>query len=68
MVAEASIDTQGLRGELDMSEVLRERFSSGQGVVMLARDMSDEALLQAIKSAISFSGGMAFVVVPPETA
>lgn len=66
MVANALIDAEA--PELDMFEVLRERFSSGQGVIRLARDMTDEALLQAIRSAISFSNGKAFVVIPPATA
>lgn len=49
-----------------VSEVLREKFSSGQGVLLVESDMPDAALLLAIKQAISY--GMPFTVVPASLA
>jgi hypothetical protein len=50
--------------EVDVSDVLREHFSTGQGVVQLQPGMTDELMLFTIKRAISFSNGKAFTVIP----
>jgi hypothetical protein len=50
--------------EVDISDVLREHFSTGQGVVQLQPGMTDELMLFTIKRAISFSNGKAFTVIP----
>lgn len=50
----------------NISDVLREKFSSGQGVLLIESDMPDAALLLAIKQAISY--GMPFTVVPASLA
>ena len=55
----------GPHPEVDMRDVLRERFSTGQGVVQLQPGMTDETMLFIIKQAISLSNGNAFTVIPP---
>jgi len=49
--------------EIDMKAAMAPRFESGQGVVLMARDMPDTALLMAIKTAASFD--KPFKVAPP---
>jgi len=49
--------------EIDMKEAMAPQFESGQGVVLMQRDMPDAALLMAIKTAAFF--GKPFKVVPP---
>jgi hypothetical protein len=51
--------------EVDISDVLRERFSTGQGVIQLQPGMTDEVMLFTIKQAISLSNGKAFTVIAP---
>lgn len=53
------------RPEVDMNDVLRERFSAGLGVVQILQDMTDEMLLLTIKNAVNLSGGKPFTVIPP---
>lgn len=51
--------------DVDMDKVLRERFSSGRGVLQIMPEMTNEALLYGLKRAIALSGGKAFIVIPP---
>jgi hypothetical protein len=48
-----------------MRDVLRERFSTGQGFVQLGSGMTDKEMLVVIQLAISQSNGKAFTVIPP---
>jgi hypothetical protein len=60
-----SEDNNGVRyPEVNMRDVLRERFSTGQGFVQLSSGMTDKEMLVVIKLAISFSNGKAFTVIP----
>jgi hypothetical protein len=59
--------SEGEYVEVDLSEVLQERFSTGQGVIQLQPGMTDEMMLFTIKRAISLSNGKAFTVIPPLT-
>lgn len=47
----------------DQNDVLREKFSKGEGIICLQSNMSDAALVATIKHAASF--GKPFTVVPP---
>ena len=49
--------------EVAMDKVLEECFSSGEGVLQLLPNMTDEMLLLSIKKAMSYGKG--FVVIPP---
>ncbi len=51
------------RPVLDMNDVLRDKFSKGEGVICLQANMSDAVLAATIKHAASF--GKPFTVVPP---
>jgi hypothetical protein len=51
--------------EVDLLDVLRERFSTGQGFIQLYSAMTDKDMLFVIKQAISLSSGKAFKVIPP---
>ncbi|AVA38060.1 hypothetical protein SGO26_30515 (plasmid) [Cupriavidus metallidurans] len=48
--------------EIDIQDVLREQFESGEAVLVLQAEMPDAALLLAIRTALSY--GAAFKVVP----
>jgi len=50
-------------GELDLSDVINERFSKGEGVLMLDTNMPDNLLLLAVKNALKASQGKSFLVV-----
>ncbi len=56
--------TYGHLFEVDTDAVLREKFASGQGVVELQPEMTDEMLLSVIKYAVSASAGKPFLVMP----
>lgn len=64
-MAETETKNYGQYFEVDMDEVLRERFAAGQGVLQLLPDMTDQMLLLVVKQAVSLSDGKAFVVIPP---
>jgi hypothetical protein len=64
-VSEGEDTPPGKYVEVDIRDVLRQRFSSGQGVIQLQPGMTDEMILSAIKQAISLSNGKAFTVIPP---
>jgi hypothetical protein len=51
--------------EVDLLDVLRQRFSTGQGFIQLSSDMTDDIMLGIIKHAISLGNGKAFTVIPP---
>lgn len=51
--------------EVDIHDVLRERCSTGQGVLQLQSGLTDEMMHFIIKHAISISNGKAFAVIPP---
>lgn len=51
--------------EVDIRDVLRQSFSTGQGVIQLQPGMTDEMILSVIKQAISLSNGKAFTIIPP---
>lgn len=53
------------RTELDMNEILKSKFSAGQGVLQILSNMTDDMLLGSIKHAIAISGGKSFTVIPP---
>ena len=55
----------GQHPEVHMRDVLRERFSTGQGFVHLGSGMTDKEMLVVILLAISQSNGKAFTVIPP---
>jgi hypothetical protein len=55
-------ENKHLRPELDMQDVMRNRFEAGEGVVILSANMPDPALLLSIKQAASF--GKPFTVIP----
>ena len=50
--------------EIDIDDVLREKFASGQGVIQLQPDMTDDMLLAIIKHGVSLSAGKSFLVIP----
>ena len=50
--------------EIDIDDVLREKFASGQGVIQLQPDMTDDMLLAIIKHGVSLSAGKPFLVIP----
>lgn len=56
--------TYGHLFEVDQDTILREKFASGQGVVELQPEMTDEMLLSVIKCALSVSSGKPFLVMP----
>jgi len=56
--------TYGHLFEVDNDAVMREKFASGQGVVELQSEMTDEMLLSVIKYAVSVSAGKPFLVMP----
>lgn len=64
-MTEVETKNYGQYFEVDMDEVLRERFAAGQGVLQLSSDMTDEMILLSVKHAVSLSDGKAFVVIPP---
>ncbi len=51
--------------EIDLNQVMQERFSAGLGVLTLSPSHTDAQILQLIKSACRWSQGAAFQVVPP---
>ena len=51
--------------EVDMRDVVRDRFSAGQGLIQLSSGMTDEEMLFVVKQAISLGKGKAFTVAPP---
>jgi len=55
----------GPHPEIDMRDVVRDRFSAGQGHIQLNSGMTDKEMLVVIKLAISHSNGNAFTVIPP---
>lgn len=63
MMGEAT--TYGHLFEIDIDDVLREKFANGQGVIQLQPDMTDDMLLAIIKHAASLSTGKPFLVMPP---
>lgn len=64
-MSEAESKPAGQHGEVDIRDILRQRFSTGQGVIQLQPGMTDEMILFTIKQAISLSNGKAFTVIPP---
>ena len=56
--------TYGHLFKVDNDAVLSEKFASGQGVVELQPEMTDEMLLSVIKYAVSLSNGKPFLVMP----
>jgi hypothetical protein len=64
-VSEGENNPSGQYVEVDIRDVLRQRFSTGQGVIQLQPGMTDEMILSTIKQAISLSNGKAFTVIPP---
>jgi hypothetical protein len=64
-VSNAENNPPGQYVEVDIRDVLRRRFSTGQGVIQLQPGMTDEMILFTIKQAISLSNGNAFTVFPP---
>lgn len=56
--------TYGHLFEVDADAVLREKFASGQGIIELQAEMTDEMLLSVIKYAVSLSNGKPFLVMP----
>jgi len=53
--------------DINLNELMIERFSAGEGVVTLSRSMTDEQILKLVKLACTWSQGKAFQVVPPST-
>lgn len=51
--------------EVDIRDVLRDRFSTGQGLIQLSSSMADKEMLVVVKLAISHSNGKTFTVIPP---
>lgn len=49
--------------EVDMNEILRERFAAGKGVLTLSADTPDALLLHMMRKALKMSEGKAFVVM-----
>jgi hypothetical protein len=64
-VSDSENKAPGQHPEVDMRDVLRERFSTGQGVIQLSSGMTDEEMLFIVKQAISLSSGRAFTITPP---
>lgn len=64
-MSETESKTFGRYFEVDINDVLRERFSTGQGVNQLQPGLTDEMMLFAIKHTISIGNGKAFTVIPP---
>jgi hypothetical protein len=64
-VSDSENKAPGQHPEVDMRDVLRERFSTGQGFVQLGSGMTDKEMLVVIQLAISQSNGKAFTVIPP---
>jgi hypothetical protein len=64
-VSESENKTPGQHPEVDMRDVLRDRFSAGQGFIQLQLGMTDEMMLFIIKQAISLGNGKVFTVIPP---
>jgi hypothetical protein len=56
--------TYGHLFEVDHDAALREKFASGQGVIELQPEMTDEMLLAIVKHAVSICEGKPFLVVP----
>lgn len=56
--------TYGHLFEVDTDAALCEKFASGQGIVELQPEMTDEMLLSVIKYAVSVSAGKPFLVMP----
>lgn len=56
--------TYGHLFEVDADAVLREKFASGQGVIELQPEMTDDMLLSVIKYAMSLCNGKPFLVMP----
>lgn len=52
--------------EIDLKELLEQRFAEGHGVVTLPASMLDEQILALIKNACTLSKGKAFQVIPPK--
>jgi len=53
--------------DINLNELMIERFSAGEVVVTLSRSMTDEQILKLVKLACTWSQGKAFQVVPPST-
>lgn len=50
-------------GDVDLKDVINEKFSKGEGVLMLDTNMPDDFLLLAVKQALKASQGKSFTVV-----
>lgn len=57
--------TQANYEEIDLKEVLTERFEAGRGVIILSANMTDDQILMLVKDACTLSKGKAFQVIPP---
>lgn len=55
----------GIQVILDLKEVLKEKFETGQGVLTIGPETQDAVILASIKEAISYS--KPFTVLPPMT-
>lgn len=64
-MSETESKTFGQYFEVDINDVLRERFPTGQGVIQLQPGLTDEMMRFIIKHAISISNRKAFAVIPP---
>jgi hypothetical protein len=64
-MSEGESKPPGQHPEVEIRDVMRQRFSTGQGVIQLQPGMTDEMILFMIKQAISVSNGKSFTVIPP---
>jgi hypothetical protein len=64
-VSDADNKDPGPHPEVDLLDILRERFSTGQGFIQLHSDMTNDMMLVVIKQAISLSNGKVFTVIAP---
>lgn len=53
--------------DINLNELMKERFSAGEGVVTLSPSMTDEQILKLVKLACTWSQGKSFQIVPPRT-
>ena len=49
--------------EVDLSDVLKSKFSAGHGALIISKSHSDEAIAKVIRDAITASEGKPFTVV-----
>lgn len=53
--------------DINLHELMKERFTAGEGVVTLSPSMTDDQILKLLKLACTWSQGKAFKIVPPRT-